>query len=64
MKKLELNQMEEINGGISRLQRNAGCGAMGLAAGISTTATIIGFWAGPIVGGLTAAGCIMLTDCD
>jgi hypothetical protein len=36
MKKLDLKQMEVINGGIYRSERNAGCAALGLAAGLAS----------------------------
>lgn len=47
--------MEIIFGGVSRSERNAGCGALGLAAGIAA-----GF--NPLVGGLTTLGCMLITN--
>lgn len=52
MKKLEMNQMETIEGGLTNGQR-AGCAAYGLAAGIAS-----GF--NPLVGGLTTLGCMLM----
>ena len=51
MKKLNLEQMQKINGGLTK--RQLGCTALGLAAGIAS-----GF--NPIVGGLTTLGCFLL----
>lgn len=51
MKKLELNQMEKLEGGD---RRHAGCAAYGLAAGIAAGLN-------PLVGGLTTLGCFLLT---
>jgi hypothetical protein len=57
MKKMNLESMEMIVGGISRAQRNAGCAMLGLAAGLSTACN-------PLVGGLTTLGCMLITPCD
>ncbi|WPO79716.1 hypothetical protein [Flavobacterium sp. KACC 22761] len=56
MKKLELIQMENVNGGELRPlgKRDYGCGAYGLAAGIAAGCN-------PLVGGLTTLGCYLLT---
>lgn len=57
MKKLDVQIMEKIYGGVSRNERNVGCGALGLAAGISAGLN-------PIVGGLTTLGCMLVTSFD
>lgn len=54
MKRMSLESMELIIGGVSRSERNVGCGALGLAAGIAS-----GF--NPFVGGLTTFGCMLIT---
>jgi hypothetical protein len=54
MKTLDLNQMEQLQGGRPLNSRDYGCGAYGLAAGIAA-----GF--NPLVGGLTTLGCYLLT---
>ncbi|MBB6273146.1 hypothetical protein HDF26_003606 [Pedobacter cryoconitis] len=53
MKKLNLDQMESINGGTNN-GRLYGCAVLGLAAGIASTVFA------PLVGGLTTAACYML----
>ena len=61
MKTLELNQMENIEGGCDRCwgggltNRDWGCAALGLAAGIAS-----GF--NPLVGGLTTLGCMLTSS--
>ncbi|MDR0573947.1 MAG: hypothetical protein LBG96_07975 [Tannerella sp.] len=55
MKKLNFEQMEVVRGGVSRAARNAGCAALGLAAGIASGCN-------PLVGGLTTLGCMLITD--
>jgi hypothetical protein len=54
---MSFESMELIIGGVSRLDRNLGCGALGLAAGIAS-----GF--NPLVGGLTTLGCMLITSYD
>tara|TARA_R110001592_G_scaffold57323_1_gene174289 strand:- start:6328 stop:6501 length:174 start_codon:yes stop_codon:yes gene_type:complete len=55
MKKLELNEMENVSGGAwyNFTGTQVGCGLLGLAAGIASGLN-------PIVGGLTAAGCLAM----
>jgi hypothetical protein len=53
MKKLELNQMENLSGGSK--SRYWGCALGGIAAGLS----VPGPWS-PIVGGLATASCFLL----
>ncbi|WP_428231170.1 hypothetical protein [Flavobacterium sp.] len=53
MKKLELDQMENLKGGLT--SRQVGCGVYGLAAGIAS-----GF--NPLVGGLTTLACFLTTS--
>lgn len=50
MKKLELNQMENLNGGLTNRQWS--CAMSGLAAGI-------GAGMNPFVGGLVTAACFL-----
>ena len=57
MRKLSFDEMAEINGGITRAERNWGCVALGLAAGIGAG------W-NPAVGGLTTLGCMLIQDYD
>jgi len=52
MKKLELNQMENLNGGLT--DRQWSCGLYGLAAGIASGMN-------PLVGGLTTLACFLNT---
>ncbi|MDR7209772.1 hypothetical protein [Flavobacterium piscis] len=52
MKKLELTQMENLQGGLT--SRHWGCGLAGLAAGIVAGPL------GPIVGGMVTASCFLL----
>jgi hypothetical protein len=58
MKKLELNQMENLEGGLERGRlldtRDAGCFAYGMAAGIASGLN-------PLVGGLTTFACYMMS---
>lgn len=55
MYQLNSLQMENLIGGRpSRANRNAGCAAMGLAAGIAAGLN-------PLVGGLTTLGCMLIT---
>lgn len=56
MKKLELNQMENLQGG-ALTPRQIGCGTYGLAAGIAS-----GF--NPLVGGLTTLACFLVTPVE
>jgi hypothetical protein len=58
METLSFEQMEMIEGGVSRAERNAGCASMGLAAGLAS------FWNpfSPLIGGLTTLGCMLVTD--
>jgi hypothetical protein len=51
MKKLNLEQMEKINGGLT--SRQAGCFYLGLATGIASGMN-------PIVGGLSTLACFLL----
>jgi hypothetical protein len=51
MKKLNLEQMEKINGGLTR--RQAGCFYLGLATGIASGMN-------PVVGGLSTLACFLL----
>jgi hypothetical protein len=53
MKKLQLNQMENLSGGLTSRQK--GCGLAGLAAGLAAP----GPWS-PLVGGLVTASCFYL----
>lgn len=57
MKKLDFQSMEKVIGGVSRDERNVGCGVLGVAAGMAA-----GF--NPIVGGLTTLGCMLITSFD
>jgi hypothetical protein len=61
MIKVNENAMEAIIGGAycpTRKDRNAGCAAAGIAAGIA-------FGFNPFVGGLTTLGCMLVTSyCD
>jgi len=52
MKTLSLEQMENLNGGLT--SRQLGCFYLGLAAGIAAGCN-------PIVGGLTTLGCYLIT---
>ena len=54
MKKLELNQMEMIEGGSLFSNVHVGCALLGLAAGIASGLN-------PFVGGLVTAGCLLTT---
>ncbi len=60
METLSFEQMGNVTGGVSRAERNAGCAAMGLAAGLAS------IWNpfSPLVGGLTTLGCMLVTDYD
>ncbi|WP_308600089.1 Blp family class II bacteriocin [uncultured Dysgonomonas sp.] len=60
MESLSFEQMENVQGGVSRAERNAGCAALGLSAGLATLALAVG----PIIGGLTTMGCMLITDYD
>jgi hypothetical protein len=57
METLTMNQMESLSGGITRAERNAGCAAYGIAAGIASGMN-------PLVAGLTTAGCMLTTSYD
>jgi hypothetical protein len=54
MKKLELNQIENLEGGRLLDTRDAGCFAYGMAAGIASGLN-------PLVGGLTTFACYMMS---
>lgn len=59
MKKLNFEQMEKVNGGVSWwnlsvTREDYGCAALGLAAGIASGMN-------PLVGGLTTLGCMLTT---
>ena len=51
MKKLELNQMENLEGGLTA--RHWGCALTGLSAGLAAGCN-------PLVGGLATAACFLL----
>nr|WP_315221396.1 hypothetical protein [uncultured Flavobacterium sp.] len=55
MKKLELTQMEDLEGGRPLTNRDYGCAVYGLAAGLASGPF------GPVVGGLTTLGCYLMT---
>ena len=57
MKKMSFEVMERIVGGRTRSERNAGCMALGLAAGIASGLN-------PLVGGFTTLGCMLTVDFD
>lgn len=54
---MSFESMEMIIGGVSRSERNAGCAALGLAAGIASGLN-------PLVGGLTTFGCMLTVSYD
>lgn len=55
MKKLELTEMENLEGGLT--PRQVGCGVYGLAAGIASGMN-------PLVGGLTTLACFLVTPVE
>jgi len=57
MRKMSLESIEMIIGGVSRSEKNAGCAASGLADGIASGLNLL-------VGGLTPFGCLLTISYD
>jgi hypothetical protein len=57
MKKLEVLEMERIEGGKDMTKVTLGCGAMGAAAMWASSPLL---WGAVVVGTLTYAGCLLL----
>ena len=57
---MSFEQMENVLGGVTRAERNAGCASLGLAAGLAS------FWNPfcPLIGGLTTLGCMLTVSYD
>ena len=57
MKKLQLEEMELVNGGRGPIQTALGCAAYGTAAIIASASLLLGSL---LIGTLTYAGCLLL----